>query len=158
MAKFVITPFLSPLNLYDEARTTQLELIIGKHGKLGFWSIEFVTDILEAARKPFVAAIDGPALGGGLEIALACHARISTSSAVLGLPELRYGILPGLGGTQRLPRLVGFRKALEMILMSKLVYGDNARGMDLVDGISSADLLTTTACHWAKDILAHRRP
>lgn len=89
---------------------------------------------------------------------MACHARISTSSAVLGLPELRYGILPGLGGTQRLPRLVGFRKALEMILMSKLVYGDNARGMDLVDGISSADLLTTTACHWAKDILAHRRP
>lgn len=113
--------------------------------------------VITAARKPFVAAIDGPALGGGLEIALACHARISTSSAVLGLPELRYGILPGLG-TQRLPRLVGFRKALEMILMSKLVYGDNARGMDLVDGISSADLLTTTACHWAKDILAHRRP
>ncbi|KAG8475324.1 hypothetical protein CXB51_031919 [Gossypium anomalum] len=125
---------------------------------LGFWSIEFVTDILEAARKPFVAAIDGPALGGGLEIALACHARISTSSAVLGLPELRYGILPGLGGTQRLPRLVGLRKALEMILMSKLVNGDNARGMGLVDGISSADLLTTTARHWAKDILAHRRP
>ncbi|MBA0805368.1 hypothetical protein Gohar_004888, partial [Gossypium harknessii] len=84
--------------LGKRARTTQLELIIGKHGKLGFWSIEFVTDILEAARKPFVAAIDGPALGGGLEIALACHARISTSSAVLGLPELRYGILPGLGG------------------------------------------------------------
>ncbi|KAL1067726.1 hypothetical protein V6Z11_D12G149900 [Gossypium hirsutum] len=164
----------------------------GKHGKLGFWSIEFVTDILEgtfvlfcyivlssvrfffwsfitsfyvgflAARKPFVAAIDGPALGGGLEIALACHARISTSSAVLGLPELRYGILPGLGGTQRLPRLVGFRKALEMILMSKLVYGDNARGMDLVDGISSADLLTTTA-YWleplpkAKMMLEHAR-
>ncbi|KAA3462472.1 glyoxysomal fatty acid beta-oxidation multifunctional protein MFP-a isoform X2 [Gossypium australe] len=133
-------------------------VITGKHGKLGFWSIEFVTDILEAARKPFVAAIDGPALGGGLEIALACHARISTSSAVLGLLELRYGILPGLGGTQRLPRLVGLRKALEMILMSKLVNGDNARGMGLVDGISSADLLTTTARHWAKDILAHRRP
>ncbi|KAK5776397.1 hypothetical protein PVK06_044356 [Gossypium arboreum] len=137
--------------------TTQLELIIGKHGKLGFWSIEFVTDILEAARKPFVAAIDGPTLGGGLEIALACHARISTSSAVLGLPELSYGILPGLGGTQRLPRLVGLRKALEMILMSKLVNGDNARGIGLVDGISS-DLLTTTARHWAKDILAHRSP
>ncbi|XP_039001285.1 glyoxysomal fatty acid beta-oxidation multifunctional protein MFP-a-like [Hibiscus syriacus] len=130
----------------------------GKHGKLGFWSIDFVTDILEAARKPLVAAIDGPALGGGLEIALACHARISTSSAVLGLPEIRYGILPGLGGTQRLPRLVGLRKALEMILMSKLVNGNDARGMGLVDAISSVDELVTVACHWAKDILAHKRP
>ncbi|KAK8718123.1 hypothetical protein V6N13_045369 [Hibiscus sabdariffa] len=130
----------------------------GKHGKLGFFSIDFITDILEAAGKPLVAAIDGPALGGGLEIALACHARISTSSAVLGLPELRYGILPGFGGTQRLPRLVGLRKALEMILKSKFVNGHNAQGMGLVDEISSADELVTVACHWAKDILAHRRP
>ncbi|XVF32798.1 hypothetical protein REPUB_Repub17cG0113700 [Reevesia pubescens] len=130
----------------------------GKHGKLGFWSIEFITDILEAARKPLIAAIDGPALGGGLEIALACHARISTSSAQLGLPELRYGILPGFGGTQRLPRLVGLHKALEMILMSKLVNGDNAQSLGLVDAISSADELIATARHWAKDILECRRP
>ncbi|KAE8657627.1 Glyoxysomal fatty acid beta-oxidation multifunctional protein MFP-a [Hibiscus syriacus] len=122
--------------------------------------------------KPLVAAIGGPALGGGLEIALACHARISTSSAVLGLPELRYGILPGFGGTQHLPRLVGLRKAFEIILllgfisalfflslrMSKLVNGNDARGMDLVDAISSADELVTIACHWAKDILVHKRP
>ncbi|KAK8509824.1 hypothetical protein V6N13_093668 [Hibiscus sabdariffa] len=130
----------------------------GKHGKFGFFSIDFITDILEAAGKPLVAAIDGPALGGGLEIALACHARISTSSAVLGLPELRYGILPGFGGTQRLPRLVGLRKALEMILKSKFVNGQDAQGMGLVDAISSADELVTVACHWAKDILAQRRP
>ncbi|KAK6260266.1 hypothetical protein SCA6_014740 [Theobroma cacao] len=132
--------------------------ITGNHGKLGFWSIEFITDILEAARKPFVAAIDGLALGGGLEIALACHARISTSSAQLGLPELRYGILPGFGGTQRLPRLVGLHKALEMILMSKFVNGDTAKSLGLVDAISSADELITTACHWAKDILNYGRP
>ncbi|GMI69445.1 MULTIFUNCTIONAL PROTEIN 2, multifunctional protein 2 [Hibiscus trionum] len=130
----------------------------GKHGKLGFFSVDFITDILEAARKPFVAAIDGPALGGGLEIALACHARISTSSAALGLPELRYGILPGFGGTQRLPRLVGLRKALEMILKSEFVNGDDALAMGLVDATSSADELVTVACHWAKDILAQRRP
>nr|GMD12126.1 glyoxysomal fatty acid beta-oxidation multifunctional protein MFP-A-like isoform X1 [Ipomoea batatas] len=60
-------------------------------------SLEFVTDTLEAARKPLVAAVEGLALGGGLEIALACHARISTSAAKFGLPELQYGILPGLG-------------------------------------------------------------
>ncbi|XVE77589.1 hypothetical protein DITRI_Ditri13aG0075600 [Diplodiscus trichospermus] len=130
----------------------------GKHGKLGFWSIEFITDILEAARKPLVAAIDGPALGGGLEIALACHARVSTSSAQLGLPELRYGILPGFGGTQRLPRLVGIHKALEMILMSKLVNGDNAQSLGLVDALCSADELINTARHWAKDILEFSRP
>ncbi|XP_022727847.1 glyoxysomal fatty acid beta-oxidation multifunctional protein MFP-a-like isoform X2 [Durio zibethinus] len=129
-----------------------------KNGKLGFWSIEFITDILEAARKPLVAAIDGPALGGGLEIALACHARISTSSAQLGLPELRYGILPGFGGTQRLPRLVGLHKALEMILMSKFVNGDNAHSLGLVDALSSADELTKIARLWAIDILEFRRP
>ncbi|XVF80602.1 hypothetical protein PTKIN_Ptkin15bG0087000 [Pterospermum kingtungense] len=130
----------------------------GKLGKLGFWSIEFITDILEAARKPLVAAIDGLALGGGLEIALACHARISTSSAQLGLPELRYGIIPGFGGTQRVPRLVGLHKALEMILMSKLVNGDNAHCLGLVDALSLSGELINTACYWAQDILEHRRP
>ncbi|KAL0453033.1 UNVERIFIED_CONTAM: Glyoxysomal fatty acid beta-oxidation multifunctional protein MFP-a [Sesamum latifolium] len=107
--------------------------------ELGFMSIQIVTDTLEAARKPFVASIEGPAFGGGLEIALACHARISTSSAQLGLTELQYGILPGLGGTQRLPRLVGLQKALEMILMSKRVDGKKARILSLVDAIAPAD-------------------
>ncbi|MQI27754.1 enoyl-CoA hydratase, partial [Escherichia coli] len=80
----------------------------------------------KTARKPLVAAVEGLALGGGLEIALACHARISTSAAKLGLPELQYGIIPGLGGTQRLPRLVGLSKALDMILMSKRIDGEEA--------------------------------
>ncbi|KAK4441791.1 Glyoxysomal fatty acid beta-oxidation multifunctional protein MFP-a [Sesamum alatum] len=135
----------------------------GSRGKktkkeLGFMSIQIVTDTLEAARKPLVAAIDGPAFGGGLEIALACHARISTSSAQLGLTELQYGILPGLGGTQRLPRLVGLSKALEMILMSKRVDGKEARILSLVDAIASADKLLGVACQWALDIVECRRP
>ncbi|KAA8543081.1 hypothetical protein F0562_021424 [Nyssa sinensis] len=125
---------------------------------LGLLSIGFMTDTLEAARKPLVAAIDGPALGGGLEVALACHARISTSTAQLGSPELKYGILPGLGGTQRLPRLVGLTKALEMMLMSKLVNGKDALSMGLVDAIVPADELLNTARCWALDILECRKP
>ncbi|KAL8028030.1 hypothetical protein ABFS82_14G131900 [Erythranthe guttata] len=134
--------------------------IQGKKTKkeLGFMSIQFVTDTLEAAKKPLVAAIDGPAFGGGLEIALACHARISTSSAQLGLTELQYGILPGLGGTQRLPRLVGLQKALEMILMSKRVNGKEALRLSLVDAISPADKLLKVARQWSLDIFECRRP
>lgn len=128
------------------------------HSELGFLSIDFVTNTLEAARKPIVAAIDGPAFGGGFEIALACHARISTSAAQLGLTELQYGILPGLGGTQRLPRLVGLPKALEMIMMSKRLSGKDALKLGLVDATVSRDKLLSTARQWALDILDYRRP
>ncbi|KAL3827809.1 hypothetical protein ACJIZ3_016611 [Penstemon smallii] len=126
--------------------------------ELGFMSIKIVTDTLEASRKPLVAAIEGMAFGGGLELALACHARISTSTAQLGLTELQYGILPGFGGTQRLPRLVGLPKALEMILMSKRVDGEEARSLSLVDAIAPADKLLGVARQWALDILECRRP
>ncbi|KAI8002788.1 hypothetical protein LOK49_LG08G03231 [Camellia lanceoleosa] len=126
--------------------------------KPGFISAEILTDTVEAARKPSVAAIDGLALGGGLEVAMACHARISTSSAQLGLPELQLGIIPGFGGTQRLPRLVGLSKALEMMLMSKPVKGEEALSLGLVDAIVSPDELVNTARQWALDILERKRP
>ncbi|KAI0510347.1 hypothetical protein KFK09_010948 [Dendrobium nobile] len=121
-------------------------------------SIEFLTDILEGGRKPSVAAIDGVALGGGLEIAMACHSRISTSSALLGLPELQLGIIPGLGGTQRLPRLIGLTKALEMMLTSKPVKGKEAYALGLVDAIVPPGDLIITARHWAIEISECRRP
>ncbi|KAL3531489.1 hypothetical protein ACH5RR_010811 [Cinchona calisaya] len=129
-----------------------------KQMKLGFVSIDFLTDTLEASKKPIVAAIDGPTFGGGLELALACHARISTVSAKLGLTELEYGVIPGLGGTQRLPRLVSIHKALEMILMSKRVSGKEALDFCLVDAIAPADMLLGAARQWALDILECRRP
>ncbi|XP_020260244.1 glyoxysomal fatty acid beta-oxidation multifunctional protein MFP-a-like [Asparagus officinalis] len=72
--------------------------------KVGFISIDIITNMLEGARKPSVAAIDGVALGGGLEVAMACHASISTSTAQLGLPELQLEIIPGFRGTQQLPK------------------------------------------------------
>lgn len=121
-------------------------------------SIEFLTDILEGGRKPSVAAIDGLALGGGLEVAMACHCRISTSTAQLGLPELQLGIIPGLGGTQRLPRLIGISKALEMMLTSKPIKGKEAYALGLVDAVVPPGDLIKTALQWAVEIAECRRP
>ncbi|XP_015899895.2 peroxisomal fatty acid beta-oxidation multifunctional protein MFP2 [Ziziphus jujuba] len=130
----------------------------GEYSRPGYVSIEIVTDTLEAAKKPSVAAIDGLALGGGLEIAMGCHARISTPSAQLGLPELQLGVIPGFGGTQRLPRLVGLTKSLEMMLTSKAVKGDEAFKLGLVDAIVSPGELVSTARRWALDIVEYKKP
>ncbi|XP_039048834.1 peroxisomal fatty acid beta-oxidation multifunctional protein MFP2-like [Hibiscus syriacus] len=126
--------------------------------KPGYVSIEVLTDTLEAAKKPSVAAIDGLTLGGGLEIAMTCHARISTPTAQLGLPELQLGLIPGFGGTQRLPRLVGLTKSLEMMLTSKPVKGEEAFDLGLVDAVVSSHELLDAARRWALDILERRRP
>ncbi|KAG4129172.1 hypothetical protein ERO13_D09G061900v2 [Gossypium hirsutum] len=126
--------------------------------KSGYVSVEVLTDTIEAARKPSVAAIDGLALGGGLEVAMVCHARISTPTAQLGLPELQLGLIPGFGGTQRLPRLVGLAKSLEMMLTSKPVKGEEALGLGLVDAVVSSHELVNAARQWALDILARRNP
>ncbi|KAL5713117.1 hypothetical protein ACHQM5_015225 [Ranunculus cassubicifolius] len=136
----------------------------GMHGgkvqqpKPGYISVEVITDILEGGKKPSVAAIDGLALGGGLEVAMACHARISTSNAQLGLPELQLGVIPGFGGTQRLPRLVGISKALEMMLMSKPIKGKEAHELGLVDALTSSNELVSVARRWALEIVECRRP
>ena len=85
------------------------------------------TAALESSAKPIVAAIDGYALGGGLEHALACHYRIATKRAKVGLPEVKIGIIPGGGGTQRLPRLIGPQAAMEIIVSGRHVLADEAR-------------------------------
>ncbi|KEH37224.1 putative 3-hydroxyacyl-CoA dehydrogenase, Hydro-lyase, Isomerase [Medicago truncatula] len=126
--------------------------------KPGLISIELQTNTIEAGRKPTVAAIDGLALGGGLELAMACTARISTPSAQLGLPELQLGVIPGGGGTQRLPRLVGLAKALEMMLTSKAIKAEEAHSLGLVDALVSRDKLVSAARQWALDIVDRRRP
>jgi len=95
----------------------------------------------EASEKPVVAAIHGHALGGGLELAMACHYRVSTADARLGQPEVKIGVPPGAGGTQRLPRLVGAAKALEMILSGAPITGAQAAGLGLVDRAVERDLV-----------------
>ncbi|HZW52881.1 MAG TPA: 3-hydroxyacyl-CoA dehydrogenase NAD-binding domain-containing protein [Candidatus Elarobacter sp.] len=94
-------------------------------------------DALEASAKPVVAAVDGVAMGGGLEVALACDYRVAAPAARLGLPEITRGLLPGAGGTQRLPRLIGVRAALEMILGGEPAGAERAREIGLVDAVEA---------------------
>ncbi|MHA0037931.1 3-hydroxyacyl-CoA dehydrogenase NAD-binding domain-containing protein [Deinococcus sp. PESE-13] len=96
---------------------------------------------LDAFEKPTVAAIHGTALGGGLELALGCTYRVAVKDAQLGLPEVKLGVLPGAGGTQRLPRVVGAQKALEMMLSGNPIKAPAAQELGLVDEIVDGDLL-----------------
>nr|WP_316651212.1 3-hydroxyacyl-CoA dehydrogenase NAD-binding domain-containing protein [uncultured Gellertiella sp.] len=96
---------------------------------------------IEAFGKPVVAAINGVALGGGLELALACHFRIASPFARLGLPEVRLGLVPGAGGTQRLPRLTGLPDAIEMIGTGRIIGADEAYGLGILDARTQGDLL-----------------
>ncbi|MEM8826752.1 MAG: enoyl-CoA hydratase-related protein, partial [Pseudomonadota bacterium] len=99
-----------------------------------------VLDEMERASKPTVAAIHGTALGGGLEVALACNYRVAVPSAKLGVPEVKLGLLPGAGGTQRLPRVVGVETALEMCVFGNPISAPKAEAAGLVDQVVDGDL------------------
>jgi 3-hydroxyacyl-CoA dehydrogenase len=116
-----------------------------------------VLDVIEGSPKPVVAAIHGTALGGGLEVTLACHWRVGVKTARLGLPEVKLGILPGAGGTQRLPRVVGVEKALAMIVSGEPIGGDEARRLELLDELVEGDL-TAGAVAFAERVVAEGRP
>ncbi|MGD7007685.1 enoyl-CoA hydratase [Metabacillus sp. 84] len=98
-------------------------------------------DRIESFRKPVIAAIHGAALGGGLELAMSCHIRIVTENAKLGLPELQLGLVPGFGGTQRLPRYVGEAKALEMMATSEPITGAEAAQLGLANKAVQDEML-----------------
>ncbi len=104
-------------------------------------SLPEVIDVIEGCSKPSVAVIHGTALGGGLEVALGCHYRIARTDARVGLPEVKLGLLPGAGGTQRLPRLAGVAKALEMILGGAPVEAGEACEYHIVDELFEGDLV-----------------
>jgi 3-hydroxyacyl-CoA dehydrogenase len=114
-------------------------------------------EALDSATKPVVAAIHGFALGGGLEYALACHYRIAVPSAKVGLPEVLIGILPGGGGTQRLPRLIGPKAAMEIIVTGRHVPAEEAKALGIIDAIVPGKNLRAEAIAWAKGI-ADKRP
>jgi 3-hydroxyacyl-CoA dehydrogenase len=117
-----------------------------------------VVEFLSGAGKPVIAALHGTALGGGLELALACDFRIAAASTKLGLPEVTLGILPGAGGTQRLPRLIGVRAALDMIVGGGLIPAAKALALGLIDEIAEGDDLKAAALAFAERALAERRP
>ncbi len=112
-----------------------------------------VVDQLERSPKPVIAAVNGYAFGGGCELALACHMRLASENAVLGLPEVKLGIIPGYGGTQRLPRLVGPGRALELILSARNVKAEEAERIGLVNRVVPQTELLPEAVKLAQAIL-----
>src|SRR5437763_9287791 len=117
-----------------------------------------VNDFQDAMKRPLVAAITGFALGGGLELALACHYRIATPQAQLGLPEVKLGILPGSGGTQRLPRIIPVAKAVQMMTTGNPISSEEALQLGLVDEIVQNGDLLEAAVVYANKLVAERKP
>jgi len=114
-------------------------------------------DKIENMTKPVIAAINGFALGGGLELAMACHIRYASENARLGLPEVTLGLIPGYGGTQRLPKLVGKGMANEMIFSAKMVPAAKAKEIGLVNEVYPIEELLTKAKELA-DVIARNSP
>ena len=121
-------------------------------------SLQDVQRLIEDAPKPVVAAIHGTALGGGLEVALCAHYRIAVPSAKCGLPEVNLGLLPGAGGTQRLPRIVGAQKALEMMTSGQHIPAASCLEMGLVDEMAPEGSLLDAAVAFAERIVSESRP
>jgi 3-hydroxyacyl-CoA dehydrogenase len=117
-----------------------------------------VEKVMEESSKPIVAAIHGTALGGGLEVALCAHHRVAVTSAACGLPEVHLGLLPGGGGTQRLPRLVGVEKALDMVTTGRHASAAECLKMGLVDALADEGKLREMAVTFARKVAAEERP
>ena len=115
---------------------------------------QHVFDLIEHLGKPVIAAINRFALGGGCELAMACTLRVAADTARLGQPEIRLGLIPGYGGTQRLPRLVGKGIALDLLLSGRQVTADEALRIGLVNRVVPAAQLMAEAMAWARDLAA----
>jgi 3-hydroxyacyl-CoA dehydrogenase/enoyl-CoA hydratase/3-hydroxybutyryl-CoA epimerase len=139
------------INMLKACKTAAEATELSKAGQRFF-------DRLENFKTPIIAAIDGPCLGGGLELALACQGRVCTDNpkTALGLPEVMLGVLPGSGGTQRLPRLIGIPAALGLMLTGKHLNAQKARRMGLVDEVVPTPILLQTAVALAHQLQQHR--
>ena len=112
--------------------------------------------LIENCSKPTLAAINGYALGGGFELALACHFRLASENAILGFPEIAFGMTPGFGGTQRLTNLVGRTKALELLMTGKCVTAEEGEAIGLVsDVVSYKEEMIKKGRSWIKQIIVH---
>ena len=114
----------------------ELRELDNRSGRMTSQKGQQIFQLIEDTRKPVIAAVNGYALGGGAELAMACHLRIAGENAVFGLPEVGLGLIPGYGGTQRLPELVGKARALEMILTGKQISAEEAKKMGIVNEVS----------------------
>lgn len=118
---------------------------IDEGGSLARKGQEMLFNFIENLSKPVIAAINGFALGGGLELAMACHFRIASDNAKMGLPEVSLGVIPGYGGTQRLPQLVGKGKAMELIMTAGMISAEDALSCGLVNHITTQEALLPLA-------------
>lgn len=128
---------------------------IAQGGELAQRGQQTLFDLIENLEKPVIAAVNGFALGGGLELAMAAHIRIASSNARLGLPEVSLGVIPGYGGTQRLAQLVGKGKANELIFTAGMIKADEALAWGLVNHVVEQDELLEKATEMAEKILAN---
>jgi len=136
----------------DIAELAQQDALAAKRrSRLG----QGLCDLIEGLGKPVIAAVNGFALGGGLELALACHVRLAAAGARMGLPEVTLGIIPGYGGTQRLPRLIGLGRALELITTGRMVDAEEALRIGLVNAVHAPGELLPAARAMAGKICAN---
>ena len=140
---FVAGADISEFSHFDQNQGTDLS----RKGK------ELVFDFIASTHKPVIAAINGFALGGGLELALSCHLRIATSNARMGLPETSLGVIPGYGGTQRLPQIIGRGRATELILTGRMINAEEALQVGLVSRVVPQNELLDTAALIAATIM-----
>ncbi|MGW2420984.1 enoyl-CoA hydratase/isomerase family protein [Streptomyces sp. NPDC001709] len=138
------TAFSAGADIKEMAAMTHAEMV--GHAAV----LQAAFDAVAAIPKPVVAAINGPALGGGCELALTADVRICGSEARLGLPEILLGVIPGAGGTQRLPRLIGPAKAKELIFTGRQVGAAEALEIGLVDHVEPTDQVLDSALRWAR--------
>ena len=120
---------------------------LARHGN------QVLFDFIAQLEKPVIAAINGYALGGGLELAMACHLRIAAQHAKMGLPEVSLGVIPGYGGTQRLPALIGKGNAMEMILTGDMISADKALQMGLINQVVPAEKLLESTITFAERLM-----
>jgi enoyl-CoA hydratase/carnithine racemase len=133
------------INEFTQVQTAQMAVDASRRGQEVFSKIE-------NAPKPFIAAINGVALGGGMELTLACHVRVIGDRAKMGQPEINIGIIPGWGGTQRLPRIVGKAKAIELILTGDQITAQEAYRLNLVNKVVPGGEVLKTARDLGKKI------
>jgi enoyl-CoA hydratase len=144
---FIAGADISELNMYETAQEGADFLKKGQE----------LTHLFMNADKPVIAAINGFCLGGGMEMALACHIRLADEDAVMGLPEIKLGIIPGYGGTQRTPRLIGTGRALELILSGNFIKGRQAESYGLVNRAAAKGTVVDEAMKLAAAIAAKSR-
>lgn len=121
--------------------------------KLAAKGQELLFDFIENLSKPVIALVNGFALGGGLELAMSCHFRIASENAKMGLPETSLGVIPGYGGTQRLPQLIGKGRAMELIMTASMIGAEDAKNYGLVNHVVTLEDLITTGEKIASKIL-----